>query len=133
MLTPYRDWVVFGQRFIIRMKLWVLLVPFHPAAWLDVFEGLADEARPVTDRADEIAIVDEVEGVGIEGPVAFSVIDFEAAIRRDPAACYWLVMIKFWTVEQALPRRLNGAEVRADHLLYFSTSGLFPFFEYLKN
>ena len=53
-----------------------------------MFEGLVDEARPVTDRADEIAIVDEVEGVGIEGPVAFSVIDFEAAIGRDPVACY---------------------------------------------
>jgi hypothetical protein len=100
MLAPYRDWVVFGQRFIVRIKLWVLLVPFHPAAWLDVFEGLADEARPVTDRADEIAIVDEVEGVGIEGPVAFSVIDFEAAIGRDPVACYWLVVIRFRTVEQ---------------------------------
>ena len=73
----------------------MLLVPFHPAAWLDVFEGLVDEARPVTDRADEIAIVDEVESVGIEGPVAFSVIDFEAAIGGDPVACYWLVAIRF--------------------------------------
>lgn len=66
----------------------MLLVPFYPTTWLDVFEGLVDEARPVTDRADEIAIVDEVEGVGIKGPVAFSVIDFEAAIGRDPAARY---------------------------------------------
>lgn len=33
----------------------------------------------------------------------------------------------------ALPRRLDGTEVRADHLLYFSMSGLFRFFEYLEN
>jgi len=100
------------------------LVPFHPAAWLDVFESLADESRPVTDRADEIAIVDKVEGIGIEGPVAFSVIDFEAAIGRDPVAYYWLVVIRVWT---ALPRRLYGAEVRADHLLYFQYEWLISF------
>ena len=53
-----------------------------------MFKGLVDKARPVTDYADEIAIVDKVEGIKIKGPVAFSVIDFEAAIGRDPVARY---------------------------------------------
>lgn len=54
------------------------------AAGLGVGIGLLEEEVPVGDAAEELADVDEVEVVGREGPGEADVVDFEAAVGRDP-------------------------------------------------
>lgn len=49
---------------------------------------LGDQPRPITDGADEVAVVNEVEGVAFVGPLALGVVDFEAAIWRNPFRLY---------------------------------------------
>lgn len=48
-----------------------------------VLVSLLEESRPVCERADKHAGVDEVEFVG-EDPVLFEIVNLETKIRRDP-------------------------------------------------
>lgn len=50
-------------------------------------ERLADKPRPVSDGADEVAIVNEVKGVGCVKPVLLGIVDLEIAIWRHPMSC----------------------------------------------
>lgn len=51
--------------------------------------SLPEETRPVTDSVEEVSRVDEVDGLGVEEPVFFCVVDFEAEVRWDPGMVRW--------------------------------------------
>lgn len=48
---------------------------------------LADKPRPVSDGADEVAIVNEIKGVGCVKPVLLGIVDLEVAIWCHPMSC----------------------------------------------
>jgi len=47
---------------------------------------LVKEAWPVPDAVEEVADVDEVDGVGLVEPVVFGVVDFEDEVWGNPDA-----------------------------------------------
>jgi hypothetical protein len=57
---------------------------FEIASWLKGCQALLDEARPVVDCEEEVAGMDEVEGVGPVRPGLFGIVDFEDAVRCCP-------------------------------------------------
>lgn len=73
---------------VLAARLEVDLGVLDPAAGLDVAEGLAVQLAPVVDAAVQVAHVDEVELVRLEGPVELGVVDLEAAVGRDPAGLH---------------------------------------------
>jgi hypothetical protein len=46
--------------------------------------SLTEETRPVADAVEEVACVDEVDGLGVEEPVFFCVVNFEGEVWWDP-------------------------------------------------
>lgn len=72
------------QRAIIALERGVGLEGLDPTARLQGGVGLLEELRPIADGADEVAHVDEVEGVGGPGPRQLGVVDLELAVGRDP-------------------------------------------------
>lgn len=46
--------------------------------------SLLEETRPVADAVEEVAGMDEVDGLGFEEPVFFCVVDFEGEVWWDP-------------------------------------------------
>lgn len=53
--------------------------------------SLPEETRPVTDSVEEVSRVHEIDGLGVEEPVFFCVVDFEAEVRWDPGMVRWAV------------------------------------------
>lgn len=73
---------------VLAARLEVDLGVLDPAARLHVAERLAVQLAPVVDAAVQVAHVDEVELVLLEGPVELGVVDLEAAVGRDPAGLH---------------------------------------------
>jgi hypothetical protein len=57
----------------------------EPPTWFQGGEDFLVQHGPVADGAVEAADVNEVEGVGREGPLELGVFDLKAQVGRDPA------------------------------------------------
>ena len=74
-----------GQTIVVRAGPGVEIREFDPAARCEVRVGLTEEGGPVGDAAAHGAHLDEVEGAGEgEGPLGFTVVDFEFEVWWDP-------------------------------------------------
>lgn len=62
----------------------VALAGLDPAARLAAAEGIAEQPGPVGDGAEQVAHVDEVEGVVRPRPLLGAVVDLELDVRWYP-------------------------------------------------
>lgn len=90
-LAPLLEDVVFVNRDfrVLGSELDVGLGVLEPAARLEGLEDLAVELGPVADGTVEGADVDEVERVGLKGPVELRVLNLETEVGGHPARLGW--------------------------------------------
>lgn len=69
---------------VVAEEVHVGLARLDPAAGGAAAESLLEEAVPVLDGAEEVADVDEVEGVVLPGPRQRGIVDLESDVGRDP-------------------------------------------------
>lgn len=81
---------------------------FHPSSGLQILECLPKEVVDIANAALQLPTVNIIKGLAV-GPRLLKIIDFESAIRRNPARSVRGDLHS--SSGQHLPGRLNGTEI----------------------